>query len=462
MPNTFAFVVLLAWPLFIIYLFKKLPLSKAVIWSMLISFLALPVKTQIDLPLIPPIDKNTLPAITILTIIFLKYKDFKFSIEDNTARRLLLLFILAPVFTIATNTDSLTYGDTFIPALRPYDIISISFINLCTYIGPFLIGRYALNTEDSHRDLITALVLSFAVYCVPILWEIRMSPQLHRNFYGFFPHVFSQQMRGDGFRPVVFLGHGLLVGFYVATVFAAAVALGKVKEGPLKTATFMKVAFIAVVLVISKAIAAMIYGFSMFLVVRFFKPIMHVRIAAILVTVVVIFPVLRTENFIPTQAIVEYIKTKDEDRAQSIEFRFDNEDVLLEKAQLRKYFGWGSWGRNRIWHPVTGQDISVTDGIWIIMLGMFGYTGFYALFGLLAYSVYKVYFYFRKNKSEQLSIYTSVLCLLYAFNLFDLLPNSSISMITTLIGGGLLGYVEKLQRDAKERRFAPKIPNQQL
>lgn len=57
------------------------------------------------------------------------------------------------------------------------------------------------------------LVIAGLIYTVPMLYEIRMSPQLHTIFYGYFPHSFGQQARGGGFRPVVFMGHGLLVGF---------------------------------------------------------------------------------------------------------------------------------------------------------------------------------------------------------------------------------------------------------
>ena len=53
-----------------------------------------------------------------------------------------------------------------------------------------------------------------------------------------------------------------------------------------------------------------------------------------------------------------------EDRAGSLEFRLDNEDMLIARAMQRPLFGWGGWGRARV-HDEDGKDISVTDGLWI-------------------------------------------------------------------------------------------------
>ncbi len=450
MPNLFAYIVLLAWPIVIIVLFNKLPVTKAVIWSMLLSYMILPARTLIDLPLVPPIDKKTLPPIVMFAVCIMKYKDFKIAPSDDTARRLLLLFLITPIFTIATNADTLYFGDVIIPALTYYDMISITFNNICEFVLPFLIGRYFLASQEAHKELLIAIVIAFFFYSLPILWEIRMSPQLHVNFYGFFPHDFRQQMRGDGFRPVVFMGHGLLVAFFVSTALAAAIVLHAKKIKPMINMGALKLVFISVVLVLSKTASALIYGVFFFLALRFVSPKMHVRISLAVALLVLAFPVMRTEKIIPTEELVAYAATKSEERAQSLEYRFDNEDILLDRANLRKYFGWGTWGRNRVYDPNTGYDISVTDGIWIIVLGMYGYTGFFALFGLYAYVLLKMHLSVRKTKGDELSIFTSGICLIYAVNLFDLLPNSSLSMLTIAMGGALLGYAESL----KEKKAA--------
>jgi hypothetical protein len=63
------------------------------------------------------------------------------------------------------------------------------------------------------------------------------------------------------------------------------------------------------------------------------------------------------------------------DRAQSLQFRWDQEELLGEKARQKLIFGWGGWGRNRIKDEVTGASTSVTDSLWVIAFGINGLVG---------------------------------------------------------------------------------------
>ena len=63
MPNSFAYIMLFAWPFVVFFLFRQLPLQKALIWSILGGYLILPVKTEIDFPLIPALDKTLIPSL---------------------------------------------------------------------------------------------------------------------------------------------------------------------------------------------------------------------------------------------------------------------------------------------------------------------------------------------------------------------------------------------------------------
>jgi hypothetical protein len=60
-----------------------------------------------------------------------------------------------------------------------------------------------------------------------ILWEAKMSPEIHMSLYGYFPHEFLQHLRAGGFRPVVLTGSGLECGLFVASALIAAVGLHK-------------------------------------------------------------------------------------------------------------------------------------------------------------------------------------------------------------------------------------------
>ena len=77
----------------------------------------------------------------------------------------------------------------------------------------------------------------------------------------------------------------------------------------------------------------------------------------------------------------------DADRAAWLKTRFDQEEQLLDHAWQRRWFRWGRYGRNRVYHGWNGRDSSFTDGYWIITVGTFGLVGFAATFGLLGLAV---------------------------------------------------------------------------
>ncbi len=64
MPNTIAYLVLYSWPLVVVVLFWKLPLSRALVASILGGYLFLPDSGGLDLPILPPINKELVPSLS--------------------------------------------------------------------------------------------------------------------------------------------------------------------------------------------------------------------------------------------------------------------------------------------------------------------------------------------------------------------------------------------------------------
>ena len=153
---------------------------------------------------------------------------------------------------------------------------------------------------------------------------------------------------------------------------------------------------------------------------------------------------LRGADIIPTENLVEFAAGIDERRAQSLDFRFHHEDALLEKANERPAFGWGSWSRWRVFDE-TGRDITVSDGAWIINISQRGWLGYIAKFGFLTLPLLLL---FLRRKRYQVGLATSGLCLIVAANLVDLLPNDSLSPLLWLATGALLGAPRTQDRRA--------------
>src|SRR5690606_38002774 len=82
-------------------------------------------------------------------------------------------------------------------------------------------------TERAQREILVALMVAGLAYSMPMLVEIRLSPQLNVWVYGFFQHGFDQMIRYGGYRPIVFLEHGLWVAFFALMAFCSALALAR-------------------------------------------------------------------------------------------------------------------------------------------------------------------------------------------------------------------------------------------
>ena len=173
------------------------------------------------------------------------------------------------------------------------------------------------------------LVVAGLIYSLPMLFEVRMIPQLHNWIYGYFPSDFLQQVREGGFRPVVFMGHGLLAVFFMMTCAVAAAALWRTDTRVQRLSPFGVTAYLGTVLILCKTLGTLVYAAVLVPLVRFAKPRLQMRIALVLVTIALFYPMLRFFDFFPTQTMVETAAMVSDDRASSLKTRFDNEDLLL-------------------------------------------------------------------------------------------------------------------------------------
>lgn len=413
---------------------------KAIIWSLLAGYLLLPVKTGFDAPGIPNMDKTLIPNLAVLLCALVYAKHKVISIPKNAVLiGLMALYVASPFLTTFNNREPLLLSVRALPGMTLYDGLALCVRQLFELI-PFMIAYSAFKTETDMREILKALVLAALAYSLLIMWEIRMSPQLHTQIYGFFPHDFGQQMRAGGFRAVVFLGHGLIVAIFVAMAVIAAIGLWRERVRIKGIPGFAYTGMLIFVLIISKSFGALLLaifiGASTYLL-RYRKV---VTILAISGLVVIAYPALRGAGLIPVDKFAAITADYSEDRAGSFQTRIDNEEKLLEKTERKPFFGWGTWGRGRVYTTDwQGNDVdtTITDGTWIIIISSFGWIGYIACFGLLAYPTFRALRYRRQFSQSGPCV---VLLAVLVINLFDLLPNASLSPITWLIAGALSGY----------------------
>jgi hypothetical protein len=203
--------------------------------------------------------------------------------------------------------------------------------------------------------------------------------------------------------------------------------------------------YFSLVVLLCKSAGALVYGGVLVALVRFTKSRLQIRVALMFAFLGLFYPMLRVEQLFPDKVLVDVAASINQERADSLNFRFVQEENLLAHASQRFFFGWGRYGRNRVYTKESGKDDSVTDGRWIVTLGQFGFVGFLAEFGMLAYAIFRAFLAFRFAQSVQERLFLSGLALIVGINIIDLLPNSSLSSWTWLLAGALLGRSEMLQ-----------------
>lgn len=441
-PNIFAFIALILWVPVVAILFLRLRPALALSISAFGGLLLLPELVELfDLPALPPMDKRLIVPLGLL--IGVLASSSRQRVLSTSWRGLLLLGALlaaSNLATVLTNGDDLIYGPTRVQAMQFNDAISMTVRDLIEIAVPFFAARALIRSRRNVHDLLMVLIAAAVLYIPLILVELRLSPQLHNWVYGFAQHAFLQTRRGGGWRPMVFMAHGLDLAAFLASALLAAVALSKLRLQILRVGAKVWAGVLAVVLVLSKSMAAMLYGIGSLPVVLFSKGRLAMAVAVALSAIALTFPWLRETGVFPTERFVAAVTPYSQERAASLAFRFDNEDQLIEKAQERFLFGWGTYGRPRTYDE-DGRSRIIVDGWWIIKVGEAGVVGFLILFGLLIYPIVIAAWKFRRLTIDHDKIVVGTLSLLVALRVIELLPNGLFSFLPFFFAGALAGIV---------------------
>jgi hypothetical protein len=456
-PNWFATIALLSWPFVAACLYSTLSFGRATLWTILAAQLLLPVGYGIKFEMIPQFDKTSIPNLCILGGCILVGQGRTALVKGTKITTLLILvYLVGPIITSELNGDQVIYGNVVLPGVGLYDAISAVEAAVITLL-PFFIGWRFLWHSNDNRGICQILVTAQLAYSILLLFEIRFSPQLHYWIYGYYPSEFLQSMRDGGFRPMAFMGHGLTAAQFMMMAIVASAALWRTRTPFYGFPVGGITAYLSAVLLLCKSLGAALYSIVLAPLVYFAKPTTQMRIASVLVFIALLYPTLRTFDLFPTDLIVSAASHLSTARAESLKFRFDNENQLLARAFERPAFGWGRFGRSRVYNQ-WGKDVSTTDGRWIITLGQFGLFGFIGEFGLLALVVFRASTALKYARTMNDKIFLSALALIVAVDIIDLIPNSGLTPWVWLMTGALLGRAEALRslanRSSKENQIA--------
>lgn len=454
--TTTAWLALLLWPFFSILFFRLLAVPAALTTTIVGGYLFLPEQATFNLPALPALDKTTIPALSALLALIVQSARNKTEGTEGIIPRsawvtgLIVVMGLGVIGTVLTNREPL-YTLGYTPGLRPWDLFA-SLLGLCITVTPFLIARKYLASASAQELAMKAFVVLALIYSVLALYEVRMSPQLNVMVYGFFQHDFAQHVRAGGYRPIVFLNHGLWVSLFFGMATVAAAGLTRIVPKERKTVFLLSTIWLYGTLVLSKSLGALVV--TTLVIGLSFLPRRIAQIGiAISVGVVLAYPLMRSVDIVPTTKAVELASAVNEDRGSSLAFRFLNEDALLDHARQKPVFGWGGWGRNRAARIEDGRE-AVPDGAWIISMGLGGYVGFLTTFGLLGIGALALV-----RGGRQVTPIAMTMALMLTVNLIDLIPNATQTTLTWLLAGALAGRMELQARGTSLATDAPAQPN---
>ncbi|RDW12442.1 hypothetical protein [Paracoccus thiocyanatus] len=444
-----ALLVLLGWPLVVAVLFQRMERPRAMVWSILAGYLLLPQLVEIDLPAFPGLNKHMVPALAAAVMVWFVTKD---RAADEPApppmgpwvAGLLAISFASPLLTAMTNPDPLVDGVNYRPAMSISQGLG-ELIVLVLQLLPFLMGYKLLWNARGAELWSRCLLLGVLCYSIPMLIELRLSPQINVWVYGYFQHDFIQTIRYGGYRPIVFLEHPLWVALMTMTAFLAAIAIARNHR---TRRNLLIAAYLGCIVILCKSAGALLQALMAAPLVAFARPRTMVLAAALVGTVALAYPTLRTTSWMPLQGIVDLALSISPERGRSLEFRLMNEEALLARAMERPVFGWGGWGRSLFYDPYSGRLASVPDGQWVILIGARGVFGYLAQFLLLLTPIFALWRAMpggRHPPRQKEMVILGAVALMLAMNLLDLIPNATLTPLTWLTAGALLGNARRLR-----------------
>ena len=360
-------IALLGWIPAVIALFLVLPIRKAILSAFLLGFLFLP-QAKLELPgFLPDYDRNlALHGGVLLSVMIVDLRRL-LRFELRWIDLPMALFCAAPLLSSLAN------------GLGVYDGLSGVMSRTILWGIPYGIGRVYFSDREGIRQLALAVFIGGLIYAPFCLWEIRASPQLHKTLYGFHQHSFAQTYRLGGWRPMVFLQHGIAVGFFMTS--ATLCGLWLWSTGVLRRTGGLNLLLLGGLLVTTVFVRSLgaLFLLTLGVAVLFAARSSRSRIVWSLL-VVSLVPIgyigVRVTDTWAGEGVVPFIREHiSPERAQSIEFRLQNEDQLKAKALQRPLFGWGGFGRAQLRDKRSGDLATTVDGWWIAVLGENGYFG---------------------------------------------------------------------------------------
>lgn len=427
--NPLVGIALWGWIPFVFLVFALLPPRRAALLCFLAAWMFLPCGGY-EIKFFPEYNKTTATCTGILlaTLIFDTGRITRFRPNG--------LDVFAVITCVVPFLSSLSNG------FGVYDGLSSMVGTTMNWVFPYIVGRLYFTDLRSMRELITGLFLAGLVYMPFCLWEIRMSPNLHYYIYGFQPSSFIMTYRGGGYRPMVFMLHGLMLALFMG--FTALSGFGLWFSGAKKSFAGLPVWLFVLALVLTtllcKSAGALILFFAGILSLLVIKHLKTSLPVIVLACTAIAYVTIRGSGLWGGTELIDLTSAVlGPQRAGSLEVRIVNETALAARARQKLLLGWGGWGDNRIVDE-HGRDTSITDGWWIILFGIRGIPGLVGFMGMVLGPALML----AKRVPARLWMHPDVApavvgALILCLWMLDCIPNAMFNPVYLVTAGGMAG-----------------------
>lgn len=355
----------------VLVLFRKLRAEHAVIAGLAVAWMFLP-QYAYDIPILPTYNKVNATSYAVLIGILAYHR--------NVFRRLRFHPVDLPMLLWCASSfcSSVSNG------LGAWDGFSAMLGKVTMWGLPYLIGRLYFDNLPALRDLGIGMFLAALVNVPFCLYEVAMSPRLHRIVYGWHPHHFGQTKRGGGWRPQVFMEHGLMNAMWMASGTLTGIRLLAHRVFGKRLPLFPLPPWAAVALVTLTFFLCKSMGATLLMLMGlgaiWATNLLRMRLPLLVIMFYpAVYMALRGSGTWDGNNLIRLIeKHTSEERSGSLGFRIANENILSDKARRQPLFGWAGWKRAWVYNDA-GETVSVPDGLWIIAFGQNGVFGLTAL-----------------------------------------------------------------------------------
>lgn len=358
-------IALIGWIPFVLVLAAFLPLRRVVIVSVIAGWLFLPV-ANFDIPGWPNYNKSMAVMLGALLAAVLFDARRLLALRPQWVDIPVALLCCSPMVSALLNSS-------------PAREVGSVFLWQCVQWGaPFFLGRVYLADWAGMRDLAKAQFAAGLLYIPFCLYEMVAGPRLHQIFYGYYPHELHMANRFGGWRPSVFLHMGLMLALWMTASSVIGFWLWRRADFRGRRLAGWAVLALFLTTIASRSVNAWVLlpaGVAILLITSQTRSRV---VVACLLAAVPAFIAVRAAGVWQGESSRSMLAPINPEKAQSLAYRFEHENIIVENARRSPLFGLGR-GQTAFISP-EGRFVEA-DSLWVIVYGQFGLVG---LVGMLA------------------------------------------------------------------------------